>query len=330
MRRGTPLYDNEIQAGIVHHTATNNDYSPTDSAETVRGIYAYHTRTLGWCDIAYNALVDKYGQVFEGRFGGITRAVEGSHTGGFNANTWAVAMIGNYIEAPPTAVQLRAVGLLLGWRLAMDRVDPKGAVRLTSAGGSYTRFPPGVTPTLPTIFAHRDVGDTECPGSAGYASLDAIRAIAAQFNKPANARNLADSLQGGAICARWQAMGGPNSPLGHPTSPETIGAGTSRYATFDKGAIYWSPATGAAPLTGAIYDAWATLGYERSALGLPTSAEIQEPEWIVQNFQHGTLNLDRQSGVVVQVVDGTAVPLPPPPNGPPPQLERFSRARSRV
>ena len=125
-------------------------------------------------------------------------------------------------------------------------------------------------------------------------------------------------------------MGGPNSPLGHPTSPETIGAGTSRYATFDKGAIYWSPATGAAPLTGAIYDAWATLGYERSALGLPTSAEIQEPEWIVQNFQHGTLNLDRQSGVVVQVVDGTAVPLPPPPNGPPPQLERFSRARSRV
>ena len=49
----------------------SNDYSPQDSAEIVRAIYAYHTRTLGWCDIAYNALVDKYGQVFEGRAGGI-------------------------------------------------------------------------------------------------------------------------------------------------------------------------------------------------------------------------------------------------------------------
>ena len=109
----------------MHHTATSNDYSPSDSADIVRGIYGYHTRTLGWCDIAYNALVDKYGQVFEGRFGGITRAVEGSHTGGFNTNTWAVAMIGNYIEAPPTLAQLRAVGLLLGWRLAMDGSTPK-------------------------------------------------------------------------------------------------------------------------------------------------------------------------------------------------------------
>ena len=62
MRRGTPLYDNGIRAGVVHHTATNNDYSPTDTAGIVRSIYAYHTRTLGWDDIAYNALVDKYGQ----------------------------------------------------------------------------------------------------------------------------------------------------------------------------------------------------------------------------------------------------------------------------
>ena len=97
----------------------------------------------------------------------------------------------------------------------------------------------------------------------------------------------------------------------------------------NQGAIYWSPATGAAPLTGAIYDAWATLGYERSALGLPTSAEIQEPDGSCRTSST-RLNLDRQSGVVVQVVDGTAVPLPPPPDGPPPQLERFSRARSRV
>ncbi len=121
-RCGTPLYDNGIRAGIVHHTAGSNDYSPADSAGIVRGIYAYHTGALGWCDIAYNALVDKYGQVFEGRFGGITKPVEGSHTGGFNRNTWAVLMIGNFDAVEPTFEQVhfrgRAIRLAVGdeWR----------------------------------------------------------------------------------------------------------------------------------------------------------------------------------------------------------------------
>jgi uncharacterized protein with LGFP repeats len=331
MRGGAPLYDDGIKAGIVHHTASSNDYSAEDSAAIVRGIYGYHTRTLGWGDIAYNALVDKYGQVFEGRFGGITKSVEGSHTGGFNVNTWAVAIIGNFVDVPPTPVQLRSVGLLFGWRLAMDGVDPKGTVRLTSQGGPYTFFPQGVTPVLPSIFAHRDVGGTACPGGVGYASLDRIRDIAARFNKPATSQDLADALQGGAIYARWQAMGGMNGPLGAPTSPETPGEGSTRYVTFDKGAIYWSPTTGAAPVSGAIYDAWASLGFERGALGLPTSAEIQEPEWIVQNFQHGTLNFDRQTSTITRVIDGVPLQLPPPsPSGPPVQLERFSPARNRV
>lgn len=331
MRRGVPLYDNGIRAGIVHHTATTNDYSPEDSAGIVRSIYAYHTRTLGWGDIAYNALVDRYGQVFEGRFGGMTRSVEGSHTGGFNPNTWAVSMIGNFDEMPPSPSQLRSVGKLLGWRLAMDGIDPKGAVRLTSQGGPYTRFALGATATLPTIFAHRDVGDTACPGSLGFGAMNQIRDIAARFNKPASSQDFAESMRGGAIYARWFAMGGMKGPLGSPTSPETPGEGSCRYVTFDRGAIYYSPASGAAPVSGAIYDAWASLGFERGALGLPTSAEIQEPQWIGQNFQHGTLNFDRETFTITRVIDGTALILPPPsPTGPPVQLERFSPARNRV
>ena len=89
--------------------------------------------------------------------------------------------------------------------------------------------------------------------------------------------------------------------------------------------MYWSPASGAEPVTGAIYDAWASLGYERGLLGLPTSGEIPEPQWVVQNFQHGTLNFDRETGLVTRVVDGVAQELPPaPPGGPPVQLERFT------
>lgn len=151
MRCGEPRYDNRIQAGVVHHTAGSNEYTPGgDSAGgIVRSIYEYHTRTLGWCDIAYNAMVDKYGQVFEGRAGGMTRPVEGAHTGGFNHNTWGVAMLGNFDAVPPTPIQLRTTARLLGWVLGQSGVDPPlGAVVLPSEGGSFTKFAFGASPTL--------------------------------------------------------------------------------------------------------------------------------------------------------------------------------------
>jgi uncharacterized protein with LGFP repeats len=326
MRCGGPYYGSGIRAGVLHHTATGNDYAPEDSAAILRSIYAYHTVTLGWCDIAYNALVDKYGQVFEGRAGGITKDVMGSHTGGFNSDVWGVSMIGNFEDDPPPDVMIKTVGRLLGWRLSLDKVNPMGMVHLKSAGGKYTVVPGGKVVQLPEIFAHRDVGNTECPGNLGYAALAEIRKLAAAFNGPPD---VTESLEGGAILARWEADGSAKGPLGRPTSPEAAGDGATRYATFERGAMYRSPDTGAQPLTGAIYSAWASLGFERGALGLPTSGEIAEPEWIVQNFQHGTLNFDRQTHNVLRVIDGVTLLMPPPPvDGPPTQLERFSRVIS--
>ena len=325
-----PRYDNGVRAGVVHHTAGSNDYAPQDSAGIIQSIYAYHTRTLGWCDVAYNAMVDKYGQVFEGRAGGMDRPVEGAHTGGFNQNTWGVAMIGNFDVVPPTPIQLRTTGRLLGWRLGLDRVDPRGTVVLTSAGGPFTHFPRGATPTLPTIFTHRDVGNTDCPGNAAYALMDRIRDIAARFNDPPGPQDLAESLRGGAIFARWESMGGMNSPLGAPTSPEAAGAGSTRYVRFANGAVYWSPESGAEPVTGAIYDAWASLGFERGALGLPTSA--RDPGAAVDRAElparHAELRPgeghrdpgNRRCAAGTAATDGR--------RGPPVQLERFTPRQS--
>ncbi|OSC41532.1 cold-shock protein [Mycobacterium decipiens] len=323
LRCETPEYDRGVRAAVVHHTAGSNDYSPLESAGIVKAIYTYHSKTLGWCDIAYNALVDKYGQVFEGSAGGLTKPVEGFHTGGFNRNTWGVAMIGNFDDVAPTPIQIRAVGRLLGWRLGMDEVDPKSMVDLQSAGSSYTTFPGGAIARLPAIFTHRDVGNTDCPGNAAYAVMDEIRDIAAHFNDPPE--ELIKALEGGAIYDRWQTLGGMNSVVGAPTSPEAEAAGDARYATFAKGAMYWSPQIGAQPVTGAIYEAWASLSYERGPLGLPTSAEIQEPLRITQNFQHGTLNFERLTGNITEVIDGIAVPLATrPPSGPTVPPEHFS------
>lgn len=325
-RCGGPVEGGPIRAAVVHHTAGSNDYTPADTARIVLAIYAYHTRTLGWCDIGYNALVDKYGQVFEGRGGGTANPIVGSHAGGFNRNTWGVSMIGTFDHAPPPPIQLETVGRLLGWRLGLDHTDPRGVAQLASAGGSYTHFPRGASLTLPAIVGHRDLDDTECPGDNGYASLGEIREIAARFGEPPGPEDLVRSMAGGAIHTRWLELGGMDGLLGPPTSPEAVGEDLARYATFERGAVYWSPETGAEPVTGAIYDAWASLGYERGVLGLPTSAEIPEPEWVGQNFQHGTLNFDRASGTVTRVIDGMVAELPPPPpDGPPVQLERFTR-----
>ncbi|BDB45713.1 MULTISPECIES: LGFP repeat-containing protein [Mycobacterium] len=323
LRCGSPQYDRAVRAGVVHHTAGSNDYSPLESAGIVKAIYTYHSKTLGWCDIAYNALVDKYGQVFEGSSGGLTKPVEAFHTGGFNRETWGVAMIGNFDDVPPTPIQLRTVGRLLGWRLGMADVDPRGTVELESAGSSYTVYPAGAIAKLPAIFTHRDVGNTDCPGNAAYALMDEIRDIAAHFNDPPE--ELIRALEGGAIYKHWQEMGGMSSVLGAPTSPEGDGANGSRFVTFAKGAMYWSPATGVQPITGAIYEAWASQSYEHGPLGLPTSAEIQEPLQATQNFQHGTLNFERLTGNITQVLDGIATPLSTqPPSGPNVPPEHFS------
>ena len=323
---GNRPFDQPIRAAVVHHTAESNDYEPQDSAAIVRSIYAYHTQILGWCDIAYNALVDKYGQVFEGRAGALIGPVQGDHTGGFNRDSWGVAMIGNFDDVAPTPIQLHTLGRLIGWRLGLDHINPRGTVALPSAGGENTNFPVNAVATLPT--------DLQPPRRRRH-RLPRQRRLRAARRNPRNRSAFqwpTAARRPGPVAAgrrHLRPLAGDRRPRAaswaHPPHPKATGEGGARYANFDKGAMYWSPDTGPQPVTGAIYDAWASLGYERGALGLPTSSEIQEPQWVKQNFQHGTLNFDRLSGRVSRVIDGVVEELPPPSaTGPPVQLERFS------
>ena len=67
----------------------------------LRGIYAYDTQSQGWSDVGYNFLVDRFGRVWEGRWGGIARPVIGAHTLGFNEEAFAMSAIGNFETARP-------------------------------------------------------------------------------------------------------------------------------------------------------------------------------------------------------------------------------------
>jgi GH25 family lysozyme M1 (1,4-beta-N-acetylmuramidase) len=93
----------------------------------------------------------------------------------------------------------------------------------------------------------------------------------------------------GVIHARWAALGWETGPMGYPTTDETpTPDGVGRYNHFSKSAsIYWTPNTGAHAVQGAIRDRWASLGWERSALGYPTSDEFDVAGGRRNTFQHG-------------------------------------------
>lgn len=174
--KGTPEYTGPVQVFFVHHTATGNSYRCSQSAAIVRGIQAYQVRSKGWDDIGYNFLVDKCGNVFEGRAGGVGRPVLGAHTLGFNADASAIAVIGNYDHVGVSASARTAIATVAAYKLGAYGNNPAGRVALTSGGGNL--YPKGARATLWRISGHRDAGRTDCPGDTLYAQLPAIRKIA--------------------------------------------------------------------------------------------------------------------------------------------------------
>ena len=176
--RGRPRYAKSVAFAVVHHTAGSNTYTRAQSPAIVLGIELYHVRANGWNDIGYNFLVDKYGQVFEGRAGGIERNVIGAHAGGFNTGSVGVALIGNYTAAGITPAARLALVNLLAWRLDVAHVDPLSTLSWRSGGNA--EYPRGRPVTLRAISGHRDTGYTSCPGASLYAKLpDIARSVAA-------------------------------------------------------------------------------------------------------------------------------------------------------
>lgn len=178
LRDGSPRYNRTIQQVHVHHTVNSNRYRRSDVPGLIRGIYRYHTQNLGWSDIGYNFLVDRYGRTWVGRAGGPGRPVRGAHTLGFNSTSTGVAVIGNFETARPWKRVKTAIVHLAAWKLAKFGRDPDGRVRVFSHGSD--RYPAGRTVRLPVIDGHRDTNLTACPGQHIYEKLPNIRRRAAE------------------------------------------------------------------------------------------------------------------------------------------------------
>lgn len=219
LRCSTPTIDDGVSAITIHHTAGSNNYTEAQAAAQVRGAYSYHAKTLGWCDIGYQSLVDKYGNIYEGRAGGMTNAVQGAHAGGFNQNTWAISMIGDYSYNAPPQETINAVGELAGWRAKVAGFDPTGSDTHYSEGTSYAKYSYGTRVSLPNIFAHRDVGLTACPGDAGYAQMDNIRRIAKAKYDSLQSGNTGGTTTAASTPKETSTSNAPSTTTAQPVTP---------------------------------------------------------------------------------------------------------------
>ena len=172
-RNGSPVYLKRLKQVHVHHTATGNDYSRSDVPGIIRGMYRYHTKTLGWFDLGYNFVVDRFGRAWVGRSGGPNRLVRGAHTLGFNQVSVGIAMIGNLEDRRPWDKAVATLRRLAAWKLdAYDR-RATGKVWVRSTGSD--KYDDGEMVRLPAIDGHRDTNDTACPGQRLYDRLPGIR-----------------------------------------------------------------------------------------------------------------------------------------------------------
>ena len=195
-RNPVPRVGTTILAGIVHHTASTNNYTAEQAPAQMRNLYAYFTQSLNYADMGYNFLVDKYGTIYEGRSGcavgavncdGPTIPVQGAHAAGLNANTFGISAIGNFdvLEPENPAAIVESIASLMAWKIAPYGLDPNAMASILSTDTSgSSKYSAGETAITQVISAHRDVGRTACPGRYLYPYMSEIRARATTLLVP--------------------------------------------------------------------------------------------------------------------------------------------------
>jgi hypothetical protein len=165
---------------FIHHTATSNNYS--DGAAEVRAIHAYHAGTLGWGDIGYQMLVDRFGNIYEGRRGRdpdegnreiLSNGIEGGHVLSYNYGTSSIAAIGNSQQG-----QWNRLWQDTAYDALVDAVAFECGRHFLHPEGSsdFLRTDRVWHQTLTHCVGHRDAegdgGSTQCPGSRLYEFLN--------------------------------------------------------------------------------------------------------------------------------------------------------------
>jgi len=180
-RSGSPTYTS-VKMAFIHHTDSGNAYKAAEAPAIVRGVYAYHTKAMHWSDVGYNFLIDRYGVIYEGRYGGMTRGVSGAQVLGFNTGSTGISVIGTFTSSTPPSAAVTSLERLLEWKLDVHHIDPQGTATLVCGYGQ--KYATGQRVKFPAIAGHRDANYTDCPGGRLYAQLPNVRKVVARTGQP--------------------------------------------------------------------------------------------------------------------------------------------------
>lgn len=143
----------------------------------IQAIYRYQAVTRDWGDIGYHYIIDYWGNVYEGRYGG--NGVRGAHTyydrqcNNFNVGTIGILLMGNYEKIEPSEIMYKSLERLVAWIASTNSIDPRelsktseiwhspkqGSLCDISQGGLTAKY------TGPVVVGHGDVeGGNSDPG----------------------------------------------------------------------------------------------------------------------------------------------------------------------
>ncbi|NJC71511.1 hypothetical protein HC031_17560 [Planosporangium thailandense] len=156
-----PQYARTVQALSWHEEAIGGDYAETDVPRILRALFYYDAVSRGWGDLGDNVLVDRFGRLWEGRYGGLSRPVVGAHTPARNVGTAGIGMLGGADSRAGTAA-IEAAAHYVAWKLSIGpAVDPRGHTTLSgTATGLDSR------PAQPTLAASKSTKAKPAIGSA--------------------------------------------------------------------------------------------------------------------------------------------------------------------
>ncbi|KAF4525889.1 hypothetical protein B566_EDAN015174 [Ephemera danica] len=140
----TSPMSNPVPYVVIHHSEGASCTTQTSCESVVRGIQDYHMDSNGWNDIGYSFLVGEDGNAYEGR--GWSNV--GAHAPGYNSNSIGICFLGSFMTRVPNNAALNA-----GKQLIQCGVS-NGYIR-----SAYS------------LYGHRQVTATDCPGDALYAEI---------------------------------------------------------------------------------------------------------------------------------------------------------------
>lgn len=133
-----------IRRIVVHHDGVHYDKSLPGSEKMRRLLQS--VRTLdGWADVPYHFVIDVDGRVYEGR-AELWLADTKTH---YDPSGLHIALQGDFSEQQPTAAQLDSLARLVELKARQFHVEPTD------------------------VYLHRELADTQCPGSGAVAALAA-------------------------------------------------------------------------------------------------------------------------------------------------------------